>query len=118
MNFMPGEIDMSKQYEELWNQGSLQCVNTTNMSIPPDPNNMDYARYLEWKRLGGVTTVKDVTHYPDLAERRQAEYVKQGATTQSLIVALWEKIVEDRPESADALQAIREQVKLDIPKGI
>ena len=117
MNFMPGEIDMSKQYEELWNMGSLQCVQTTNMSIPPDPNNMDYARYLEWKRQGGVPTVKDVTHYPDLAERRQAEYVKQGASTDALVVALWEQIVEDRPESADALQAIRAKVKLDIPKG-
>ena len=58
----------------------------------------------------------DVTHYPDLAERRQAEYVKQGASTDALVVALWEQIVEDRPESADALQAIRAQVKLDIPK--
>ena len=37
--------------------------------------------------------------------------------TDALVVALWEKIVEDRPESAEALQAIREQVKLDIPKG-
>jgi len=117
MNFMPGEIDMDKQYEELWNQGSLQCVNTTNMSIPPDPNNMDYARYLEWKKQGGKPKVTDVTHYPDLAERRQAEYVKAGASTDALVVALWEQIVEDKPESADALQAIREQVKLDIPKG-
>ena len=116
MNFMPGEIDMDKQYEELWNMGLLQCVNTTNMSIPADPNNMDYARYLEWKKQGGVPTVKDVTHYPDLAERRQAEYVKAGASTDALVVALWEQIVEDRPESADALQAIRAKVKLDIPK--
>ena len=30
MNFMPGEIDMDKQYEELWNMGSLQCVQTTD----------------------------------------------------------------------------------------
>ena len=118
MNFMPGEIDMDKQYEELWNKGSLQCVQTTNMSIPPDPDNMDYARYLEWKRQGGVPTVKDVTHYPDLAERRQAEYVKAGARVEDMIVALWEKIVEDRPEAAAALQEIREQVKTDIPKGV
>ena len=118
MTFIPGEIDMSRQYEELWNQGSLQCVNTTNMSIPPDPNNMDYARYLEWKKQGGVPTIKDVTHYPDLAERRQAEYDKRGATIDALTVALWEKNVEGRPEDADRIQVIREQVKLDIPKEI
>lgn len=59
--FMPGEIDMSRKYEEHWDGDRLICVNTKGMSIPPDPDNMDYARYLEWKRLGGVPTVVDVT---------------------------------------------------------
>jgi len=85
--------------------------------MPPDPNNMDYARYLEWKRLGGVPTVKDITIVPTLAERRQAEYVKAGASTDALIVALWEQVVEGRMDSVNALQAIRDKVKLDIPKG-
>jgi len=117
MTFMPGEIDMSRKYEELWSKGSLQCVNLGNTSIPCDPNNMDYARYLEWKRLGGVPTVKDITIVPTLAERRQTEYVKQGASTDALVVALWEQVVEGRMESVNALQAIRDKVKLDIPKG-
>ena len=33
-----------------------------------------------------------------------------------LLIALWEKVMEDRSESADALQAIRTQVKSDNPK--
>ena len=33
-----------------------------------------------------------------------------------LLIALWEKVVEDRSESADALQAIRTQIKSDNPK--
>ena len=33
-----------------------------------------------------------------------------------LLVALWEKVMEDRSESADALQVIRTQVKSDNPK--
>jgi RNase P/RNase MRP subunit p30 len=37
-------------------------------------------------------------------------------TTEELIVALWEKIIENRPESADALQTLRENVKLSIAK--
>ena len=36
--------------------------------------------------------------------------------TDELVVALWEKIVEDRPEAADALQVKREKVKEDYPK--
>ena len=33
-----------------------------------------------------------------------------------LLIALWEKVMEDRSESADALQVIRTQVKSDNPK--
>lgn len=35
---------------------------------------------------------------------------------EDLIVALWEMVVENRPESAQELQAIREQVKAEYPK--
>ena len=34
----------------------------------------------------------------------------------NLLIALWEKVMEDRSESADALQVIRTQVKADNPK--
>ena len=33
-----------------------------------------------------------------------------------LLIALWEKIMENRSESANALQAIRTQIKADNPK--
>jgi len=33
-----------------------------------------------------------------------------------LLIALWEKVMEERDESADVLQAIRQQVKQDNPK--
>jgi len=33
-----------------------------------------------------------------------------------LLIALWEKVMEDRSESADALQSIRTKVKSDNPK--
>ena len=36
--------------------------------------------------------------------------------TDELIVALWEKVVEGRPESAEALEIIRQAVKKEIPK--
>ena len=38
-------------------------------------------------------------------------------TKDDLIVALWEKVVEGRSESADALEVKRQSVKSSIPKG-
>ena len=46
--------------------------------------------------------------------RKQA-YNDSGATTDALMVALWEKLVEDRDESAAALQSLREAVKARFP---
>ena len=46
------------------------------------------------------------------ARNRQQKFPNEH----DLLVSLWEKVMEDRSESADALQAIRIQVKSDIPK--
>lgn len=47
-------------------------------------------------------------------EKRQAEY----PSLNEMVVALWEKVMENRPESADVLQAKRVEVKLKYPKPI
>jgi len=52
---------------------------------------------------------KPISTYEDL---RRAEHPK----TDELIVALWEQVIEGRPESAAILQAERESVKLKFPK--
>lgn len=49
---------------------------------------------------------------PSYAERRAAEYPSADA----LVVALWERIVEGRSASSDALQAQRASVKAKWPK--
>ena len=46
------------------------------------------------------------------ARNRQQNYPNEH----DLLIALWEKVMEDRSESADALQVIRTQVKADNPK--
>ena len=51
-------------------------------------------------------------------DRRQEKYNKRGVTPQAMSVALWEKVIEDRPEAADALQVIRLQVKSEEPKPV
>ncbi len=46
------------------------------------------------------------------ARDRQAEY----PSTDEMIVALWEQVVENRPEAAQALEAKRQAVKAAHPK--
>ena len=56
-----------------------------------------------------MEAMKPIPTYEDL---RRAEY----PPTDELIIALWEKVVEGRPESATILQAKREAVKIKFPK--
>ena len=46
---------------------------------------------------------------------RNNEYNSTGCTIEAMIVALWERLVENRPEKSDALQILREQVKTNNP---
>lgn len=48
-------------------------------------------------------------------ELRRVMYDQRGATHDALIIALWERIVEGRPEKADKIQLIREAVKTEVP---
>lgn len=54
---------------------------------------------------------------PTYQELRAKKYLAKGLTTDKLIVALWEKVIENRPESANELQSKREEVKKKYPKG-
>lgn len=49
---------------------------------------------------------------PTYAEQRAEEY----PPTSALVVALWEHLIEGRPEAAQALQAKRAAVKAQFPK--
>jgi hypothetical protein len=49
-------------------------------------------------------------------EKRAIAYRAQNLSTHELIVALWEKVMEDRPEAANEIQKLREGIKLDNPK--
>lgn len=47
---------------------------------------------------------------------RASAYNAQGADMQSVVEALRESIMENRPEKLQAIQAIVDQVKLEFPK--
>lgn len=48
-------------------------------------------------------------------EKRKAAYLRDDLSTDALIVALWEKIVENKSGEADRIQAIRSKIKSDYP---
>jgi hypothetical protein len=49
-------------------------------------------------------------------DERLRKYIERGVTIEAMSVAVWEKVMENRPEEADRLQTIREQIKLEEPK--
>lgn len=84
------------------------------VQIPVDLRNADYREYLDWLSKGNTAEVKAAVD-ASADELRKQEYNKRGVTIEKMIVALWEFQVEGRSQAIDELQAIREQVKEDIP---
>lgn len=66
--------------------------------------------------LAGAATLKKQDGDTKYQRDRKIEYDKRGCTIEAMNVAIWERLVENRPESSDALQIIREDVKREIPK--
>lgn len=52
----------------------------------------------------------------EFIQARLDEYMKEGLTYAAVIEALWEKVMENRPEKAEAMIPVRERVKLKVPK--
>lgn len=52
---------------------------------------------------------------PCIADQRLEKYLEEGLTDHELIVALWEHVIENRPEAAAELQAVRQTIKQALP---
>ena len=75
-----------------------------NNTIPkPSKKELDDA-YSEYKNKFGYISL------------REDEYNRRDITDKKRLDALWDKIMENKPESADTLQNLREQVKSEIAK--
>jgi hypothetical protein len=84
--------------------------------LPSEANYSDVQKFQDWLKKGNKPLPADPEILPSVAERREEEYRKQGINEHALIVALWEMIVENRPEVATALELMREKIKADIAK--
>ena len=90
----------------LRSSGKIEVHDETRM--PKDDSELE-----QWKEemIANISAVAWI-------ENRKAEYIKEGCTEEALIVALWEKVIEGRPEAADALEVKRQAVKEKIKKPI
>lgn len=56
-------------------------------------------------------------HVPeDYQDKRQQAYLARGVTPEAMIEALWQRVVEGRPEASEALQLIRDSIQAEFPK--
>ena len=70
--------------------------------------------WLEAPTVEMITKADQVTAaHPEVepAEERRQAYLEKGLDAERLVVALWEKIMEGRPEAADQIQLIRNGIK-------
>lgn len=75
-------------------------------------------RVVETDRVLVTKQIRDLPYSGRLRRAvngRRSRYVAEGCTEDALIVALWEKTMENRPEAADAIQAKRVAIKAAIP---
>lgn len=95
--------------------GKVCSIQVENMSIPVHPDNVNFQEWREQNPDVDITTIVEPPG-PDYGEKRLQEYGKNKIDERTMLVALWEHVIEGRPASAEAIQAIREVVKQQIPK--
>lgn len=80
---------------------------------------------ISWMEVGEAMPSREVlaAKWETIAEETRLRKIAQQRSTpgeypskDEIIVALWEMVVENRPEKAQALQARREEIKSKYPK--
>ena len=72
--------------------------------------------YAKERKKPDPTEETDEFYADRYKEHRRDAYNRDGLITEEMMVALWEKVVESRSESADALEVKRQAVKKRFPK--
>ena len=80
---------------------------------------------ISWMEVGEAMPSREVlaAKWETIAEETRLRKIGQKRSTpgeypgkDEILVALWEMVVENRPEKAEALQARREEIKAKYPK--
>lgn len=67
-----------------------------------------------WNELRKNNIIEPFIDY--YATRRKTEFERNKITIESMVVALWERVIEDRPDSSIAIQLRRLPIKEGIKK--
>jgi hypothetical protein len=82
--------------------------------IPADPQNMDYAEYIEWLKVGHTPIeADDEIIVPDYITNREKEYPSMGEVFEALL-----ENMEGRPEKLQKVLAKRKFVQEKYPKPL
>lgn len=103
----------TKTYRETRDPNVLYNVEA-GVWFPRDPAHPLYREFQALQAAGQAEL--QAFAEPPVVELRRRAYVAAGLLPEALIVALWEYVVEARPEAATAIQAARTQIKTRYPK--
>lgn len=99
-------VNVRKLYWELLNAGiPVEGVSAT------DPLRIDFRKEATDADRRKAQQILAAYTEDTRASRRREAYLQQGITTDEMIVALWERVVEGRSETSDELQHLREVIK-------
>lgn len=104
-----------KQYQEM--EDGSYCV--AGMTIPATPANRHHQQMTKEVADSEAEILPYVPPVKTVDELRAAEYQALGVTTDAMVVAMWEKVVEGRSDVETGvadLQIIRDGVKAANPK--
>ena len=96
-----------KQYKEN-EDGGLEI---DGMSIPKDGGNRHYRKAMEEIEKGEAEILPYVAPVKTTEELRGEAYRAQGVTIEAMVIAMWERLIENRQEAVQKLQAKRNKIK-------
>ena len=78
-------------------------------------NEMIHTKLIREKTQGEIDA-ETIARAIAYSHNREGEYIREGITEKELTIALWERVVERRPETSDAIQKKRLAIKAKYPK--
>lgn len=103
-------------YEIIRFRGEVSSIRrlSDGACIPFCEDNRDYIEFKKWHNEQPEESKLDMTDKEEVIpydQKRKAEYEQNGLSSDALVVALWEKIVEGKDSTVNEIQALRVIIK-------
>lgn len=89
-------------------EGVVPPVGAIEVAFPPSDARMT------WNGVAWIIPPSEKDVFVDF--QRIAAYNKEGAKIEDLVLALWERVVENKPEWSDEIQVTRVKIQQEFPK--